>query len=1652
MSPALPAGPVVEAEEATAEPVGTATVTARIDPEGKATEFHVDYGLETTAEVATESVALAVSGFEPETVKVKLEGLQPGRTYHFHFVAANAAAPQGNAGADETFASLPAAAIESESVSQVSSASARLRATINPLTLPSTYRFEYGPTTGYGTSVPVPEGYAGSGVVGSSFSVLVTGLTPGTVYHFRVVAHNEFGESQGADQSFTMQSGEGTSLIDGRAWELVSPADKHGAALEALTAAGGDIQAAADGSAIAYIAKAPVDAEPRGNRSFASQELLATRRQAGVWSTQDIATPHEGVAGLGEKGNTEYKLFSPDLSRTAVEPEGTTPLSPQAGERTPYVRIEAACAANTSEPIPDGCFTPLVDPLDVPAGTEFGLQESNGIWLPGTGVEFDTATSDVEHVIVNAPQALSQGFETGGAQALYEWPGKEAESSGGELEPVSIVEGGESAAVEGGATVGDDGVNMRNAVSADGDRIFFETALGHHLFMRDVAKQASVQLDRPEAGVAVPFGGAAVYQEANNEGSRVFFTDQERLTNDAGVEATANGQAVPDLYECEIVEGAGGKLECKLSDLTPLGFEGEAAAVQGFVLGASEDGQYVYFVANGILTNGGAPVPNAVRGSCLTPSGTMPPAAASCNLYVWHDGVTRLVAVLSARDFPDWAPEGGLTRLTARVSPDGSYLAFMSQRSLTGYDNHDAISGEPDEEVYEYDALDQRLVCASCDPSGAQPVGVLDPNSEQPSLLIDRPFSWFEQRLAASIPGWTAIALSHALYQSRYLSNEGRLFFDSLNGLVSGDANGKEDVYEFEPEGVGGCTTSLSSSSATFVGEVAGRLVRRLCGSHLLGYVGRRIDVPGRQRQGTRRRGRRRRLLPDLRKTVAGRSRHRTRSLRRPRLHDRRAVSVGRRDGCARLQQCRILPRGAGAPPGVPRRPAQRYVQRPGQRDARSRPCGQAQAADASAEARGGAQGLQERRVAQAAQGLRSPGAQEVRPEPQEETQRQAEAPQVRRVVATIALFSALVLGAGVSAADAATPWWHLTSRVRPAILPRGGEGFVDFRALNMGDATANGAGCTEVPFGDGQFTDSECTEPAEAGKGAFEKTPVILTATLPEGVTVQQEPGEPGEPERPKVSVITFPESEEKVSSKCSEPKPREIQCHYEFALVPYTYFEISVAVKVAPDAVSGAVANAEVAGAGGASVRDQRALKVGEPGESVPFGVEDDSFSVVPEEEGGAVQTQAGSHPFQMTSNLALNQTDSTLEPPALPKQLKFTLPPGLVGNAVAFPRCNELDFLTKGLGGFEDLCPENTAIGVVVVTVHQAVFGAERPYQSYPIPVFNLTPKKGEPVRFGFFFIGIPVTIDFSVRTGGDYGATATVSNITQIADFLSQSLTIWGVPGEAVHDPSRGWGCIGGEFYSRIVGGRIPCTPADQTSPPPFLTLPTNCQEPWTAGVTGESWPLKPTPGAELPSVSLAPVSYSLHDEFGRAIGLTGCNRALLQSVHRSRPGRAGCKHLHRCERARARAPGSIGKFVRAGELVRQGHHRRAARRAGRQPLGGQRPGSLFGELDRFRRLQGIRNRAGREQSGVYAAIARQRRRDRSRRRSTTAPGRELLLDRGQGGDRQDHVAAARKPGGRRRVSGHPERKSIRQPDRDVHRRRRPAVGRARQAAR
>ena len=265
---------------------------------------------------------------------------------------------------------------------------------------------------------------------------------------------------------------------------------------------------------------------------------------------------------------------------------------------------------------------------------------------------------------------------------------------------------------------------------------------------------------------------SARYRGASADGSRVFFTSNAELTEDAYTGTSAEDSAA-NLYEYDLATG-------KLNDLTgeTVDSTGNGAAVQG-VAQISEDGSYVYFVADGVLTKEpNARGERASQGSCLpaTEQGSQSPAGAACNLYLAHDGETKFIATLAKGDEPDWSAgsytEAGPEINTAVVNPGGTRLAFLSTNELTGYDNHDANTGEPDAEIFLYEAGDGGLVCASCNPTGARPVG--------PSSFVARGTASFAQ------------------YRPRNLLADGTLFFDSSDALVPHASDGRRNVYEFQ--------------------------------------------------------------------------------------------------------------------------------------------------------------------------------------------------------------------------------------------------------------------------------------------------------------------------------------------------------------------------------------------------------------------------------------------------------------------------------------------------------------------------------------------------------------------------------------------------------------------------------------------------------------------------------------------------------------------------------------------------------------------------------------------------------------------------------------------------------------------------------------
>ena len=671
--------------------------------------------------------------------------------------------------------------VQSESVNLVGKINARGAST--------SYRFQYGrcatlaacPAAAF--EHETPEAHLGQDFEVRPVAATLSGLAPGTPYHFRLLATNQAGGEphtvEGAEQTLVTRAVPGPlALPDDRRWELVSPADTHGA----LISSAGLLQAAAGGDAITYPASAAIEPERDAEASTGALQVLS-RRGASGWVSADMAVPH-ATAGYSAEHGQEYRLSSADLSRAAIQPFGPyAPLSGEATEQTAYLRD------NTT-----GAYQPLVSAADVPTGTRFGGESEGHCSEPAQlacGPKFRGATPDLAHIVLSSPNQLTEHAPAG--QDLYEW-------TAGTLTLIGQAQGEPQLAF--------------HAISADGARVLFDGQSDGRagLLMRQSATGETVALDAGEAACVSESkcaSGGGRYAAASSDLSRVFFTDQLPLTKDSGGDTSRGGLPEEDLYVCETEEPP---LSCRLRDLTPLGEGGRHAGVLG-VLGVSTDGATVYFAANGILTNeGDGHGEHAVQGSCR--SNQVAPAATSCNLYELHyDGsqweAPRLLAVLSGADQPDWS--SSLEHHTARSSPDGRWLAFMSQRSLTGYDNEDATSPTPaarlDQEVYVYGA-GPGLRCASCDPTGQRPSGAEyghTPGSVWPAS------SW----VAASIPGWEPYEHGAALYQPRYLSDGGRLFFDSRDGLAPQDTNGVQDVYQYEPQGYTNTSGEQQCTSAS---------------------------------------------------------------------------------------------------------------------------------------------------------------------------------------------------------------------------------------------------------------------------------------------------------------------------------------------------------------------------------------------------------------------------------------------------------------------------------------------------------------------------------------------------------------------------------------------------------------------------------------------------------------------------------------------------------------------------------------------------------------------------------------------------------------------------------------------------------------------
>ncbi len=746
--------------------------------------------------VAPEPAGLSLGGGQEALPPVVVGGLAPGSEYAVCLLARNGVGEVA-VGPPVAFVT-PAVApvVVGESVSGVEAAAATFEAEVIPEGAVATAHFEYLPQARYeadgdvfgeGTETTVESAAIGSDDVEHPVQpARVVGLLPGKTYDYRVLASSECEAgkrcvTEGEDKTFTTPPAPGSTppescpneqsraeqptaheLPDCRAYEMVSPIETNG-----QDATDEEIQmgprAAESGDALVYASRgsfASWGSFAGGAGAIIENEMLSRRGPQG-WNTQNITPafePHKA-----ETGDLPYQsmAFTPELDEAAFSTSASlTPEAPRTGP----------------------------DETDLYLGS---LSGSHLQYLAQTHYPM-SASPDLSHLLL------------GESGEIVEW-------SDGETFPVSVSNSGTPMTASVGGAAPDEQFAFRrgdtwHALSSDGSRAYFSSPTfteeesfdpGHappQLFVRVNPEQPQSPMSGPggeECAVSTdactievsasqratpdPRGPQpARFWGASVAGDRVFFTSTAELTEDAYTGLKDNAA---NLYEYDVESG-------RLSDLTvDTGDIAEGAAVQG-VAQISDDGSYVYYVADGVLTH----EPN---------SEGREPVAGEPNLYIAYEGATVFIATLSPNDTSDWifstgfnAPtEAGPATNSAVTSPDGALLAFTSELSLTGYDNEQASEGEckgqvvPEtgepavtgscREVYLYDAATGGLVCASCDPTGARPVGGAG--------LRER-----------------SSTISFGEYRPRNLLADGTLFFDSSDALVAHSSDGRENVYEYE--------------------------------------------------------------------------------------------------------------------------------------------------------------------------------------------------------------------------------------------------------------------------------------------------------------------------------------------------------------------------------------------------------------------------------------------------------------------------------------------------------------------------------------------------------------------------------------------------------------------------------------------------------------------------------------------------------------------------------------------------------------------------------------------------------------------------------------------------------------------------------------
>ncbi len=671
--------------------------------------------------------------------------------------------------------------VEDEWVSGVGNTTVTLAAKVNPTEGSTTYHFEYGTGSSYGASIPVSGASIGSGAQGLIVEQVVGGLQPGVAYHYRVVATNTSGVVNGSDNEFKTFSLSSTGtdscptadirqeqfssyLPDCRAYEMVSPVEKQGAN---ITAGPSTTQSAANGEAVKFVAQKTFGGD--GATEQYGAEYVSTRSDTG-WNAHQIDPPQSSIGGFTEISSL-YQSLSADLTTGvyfALSP--VTSDHPDVAEvANLYLRRDVLGSTAGSYELLSDCTlcdaTPLPPRAPVAHYKEIAFAGASADW---NQVIFET---------VNNLTPETNGLDPG-IQKLYEWD-RGTLRLAGVMPDGKPAEGSAAGAGAGGNRQEGAGTFTDSAISSDGSRIIFTGEavntgifgggwnegkgwpIAGNMYMR-IDHRETVQLNVSERTTPDPLGSQpATFWGATADDSKVFFASPEMLTDDAPGENPENG----DVY------GQGPEYIYMYDVKAPAGKHLTLISGGYAVVGMSVDAEYIYVLS-------------------------------SSGLYVWHDGQLRYVTTGSPAFQPypflgdQWGQKGLSGYKNFRVSRDGKTAAFTSKDpgalAQLGFNSLHAPGGRCLEEegegtsqcvevlVYDYDR--DKLVCASCSPTGR--------------AESDAGFSAIPQLDGAyEIPS----GLTERHYLANALSENGRyVFFDTADALVAGDTNGRRDVYEYD--------------------------------------------------------------------------------------------------------------------------------------------------------------------------------------------------------------------------------------------------------------------------------------------------------------------------------------------------------------------------------------------------------------------------------------------------------------------------------------------------------------------------------------------------------------------------------------------------------------------------------------------------------------------------------------------------------------------------------------------------------------------------------------------------------------------------------------------------------------------------------------